>query len=137
MHGTKERPRLCVFRSLSHIYAQLIDDDTAKVLDSASDKEIHPVKSAKGGVPPKAEQFNGVKVSKPARTGYAEGVAGGDKKDEKMTHKVAVAFEVGKLIAKKAQDKKIERVIFDRGGIIFHGRIKALAEGAREGGLKF
>ena len=58
-------------------------------------------------------------------------------KDEKMTHKVLVAFEAGKLIAQKAQAKKIERVIFDRGGIIFHGRVKALADGAREGGLKF
>ena len=101
IHGTKERPRLCVFRSLSHIYAQLINDDTAKVLVSASDKEV--------------------KVSK----------------DEKMTRKVLVAFEVGKLIAKKAQDQKTERVIFDRGGIVFHGRVKALADGAREGGLKF
>lgn len=104
IHGTKERPRLCVFRSLNHIYAQLIDDNTAKVLASASDK--------------------GVKVSK-------------EKKDEKMTHKVLVAFEVGKLIAKKAKAQKTERVIFDRGGIIFHGRVKALADGAREGGLKF
>ncbi|MDO8486080.1 MAG: 50S ribosomal protein L18 [Candidatus Staskawiczbacteria bacterium] len=101
MHGTKNRPRLCVFRSLSHIYAQLIDDDTAKILASASDKEI--------------------KTSK----------------DDKMTHKVLSAFLVGKLIAKKAGDQKIERVVFDRGGIIFHGRVKALAEGAREGGLKF
>ena len=110
IHGTKERPRLCVFRSLSHIYAQLIDDDTAKVLASASDKEV--------------------KVSKPARVG-------GEKKDEKMTHKVLIAFEVGKLIAKKAQAQKTERVVFDRGGFVFHGRIKALADGAREGGLKF
>ena len=104
MHGTKERPRLCVFRSSSHIYAQLINDDTAKVLASASDKEI---KSSK------------------------------DKNDEKMTGKVLSAFLVGKLIAKKAETQKIEKVIFDRGGIVFHGRVKALAEGAREGGLKF
>lgn len=104
IYGTKERPRLCVFRSLSHIYAQLINDDTAKVLASASDKET--------------------KVSK-------------EKKDGKMTHKVLVAFEVGKLIAKKAEAQKIEKVIFDRGGIVFHGRVKALADGAREGGLKF
>lgn len=96
IHGTKERPRLCVFRSLSHIYAQLIDDSTAKVLASASDKEVKKGKT-----------------------------------------KVLVAFEVGKLIAKKAQAQKTERVVFDRGGIVFHGRIKALAEGAREGGLKF
>lgn len=104
MHGTKERPRLCVFRSISHIYAQLINDDTAKVLASASDKEV--------------------KVSKA-------------KEGEKMNRKVLVAFEVGKLIAKKAQDQKTESVVFDRGGIIFHGRVKALADGAREGGLKF
>jgi len=96
MHGTKERPRLCVFRSLSHIYAQLINDDTAKVLASASDKEVK---------------------------------SSGDKK--------LASFEVGKLIAKKAQTEKIEKVIFDRRGIVFHGRVKAVADGAREGGLKF
>ncbi|MBI3631343.1 MAG: 50S ribosomal protein L18 [Candidatus Staskawiczbacteria bacterium] len=101
MHGTKEKPRLCVFRSSSHIYAQLINDDTAKVLASASDKEVKLIK------------------------------------DEKMAGKVLSAFLVGKLIAKKAEIQKIEKVIFDRGGIVFHGRVKALAEGAREGGLKF
>ncbi|MEK7541193.1 MAG: 50S ribosomal protein L18 [Patescibacteria group bacterium] len=101
INGTKERPRLCVFRSLSHIYAQLINDDAARVLVSASDKEV--------------------KV----------------KKSEKTTRKVSVAFEVGKLIAQKAQAQKIERVIFDRGGVVFHGRVKALADGAREGGLRF
>ncbi|OGZ70305.1 MAG: 50S ribosomal protein L18 [Candidatus Staskawiczbacteria bacterium RIFCSPLOWO2_01_FULL_33_9] len=102
IHGTKARPRLCVFRSLSHIYAQLIDDDTAKVLASASDKEIKEKKT-----------------------------------DEKMNHKVLSAFLVGKLIAKKAEAQNIKRVIFDRGGIVFHGRVKALADGAREEGLKF
>lgn len=111
MHGTKERPRLCVFRSLSHIYAQLIDDDTAKVLASASDKEV--------------------KIGKTVSSTKEEG------KDEKMSRKVSVAFETGKLIAKKAQAEKIETVVFDRRGTIFHGRIKALADGARDGGLKF
>ncbi len=96
--GTKDRPRLCVFRSNQHIYAQLIDDDKAKILLSASDKDL--------------------KVKR------------GEKKYD-------VSKEVGKLIAKKAIEKKIEKVIFDRGGIVFHGRIKALADGAREGGLKF
>jgi large subunit ribosomal protein L18 len=96
IHGTKDRPRLFVFRSLSHIYAQLIDDDKAIVIDSASDKSI------KG-----------------------------------KNTKIQLATEVGKLIAKKASEHKIEAVIFDRGGIVFHGRIKALADGAREGGLKF
>ncbi len=99
IHGTKSRPRLCVFRSLSHIYAQLINDDTAKVLVSASDKEIKNEKAA--------------------------------------SNKISIAFLVGKLIAKKSLENKIEKVIFDRGGIVFHGRIKALADGAREGGLKF
>lgn len=96
--GTKERPRLCVFRSQSHIYAQLIDDDNAKVLVSVSDIDIN---SGKKSV-----------------------------KSEK-------AKEVGKLIAKKALEKKIDKVIFDRAGFVFHGRIKSLADGAREGGLKF
>ncbi len=95
--GTKIRPRLCVARSANHIYAQLINDENAKVIASASDKEL---KNAKG-----------------------------DKK--------ALAREVGKLIAKKGLENKIEKVVFDRGGIVFHGRVKALAEGAREGGLKF
>jgi len=98
INGTKERPRLCAFRSNQHIYAQLINDENAKVLISVSDKDVKTKK--------------------------------GDKKSD-------VAKEVGKLIAKKAIDAKVEKVIFDRGGFIFHGRIKALAEGAREGGLKF
>ena len=98
MHGTKDRPRLFVFRSNQHIYAQLINDDNAKVLISCFRQRCKTKK--------------------------------GEKKSD-------VAKEVGKLIAKKAIENKIEKVVFDRGGIIFHGRIKALAEGAREGGLKF
>ena len=98
LHGTKDRPRLCVFRSNQHIYAQLINDENAKVLMSVSDKDVKAKK--------------------------------GEKKSD-------MAKEVGKLMAKKAIESKIEKVIFDRGGFIFHGRVKALAEGAREGGLKF
>ena len=97
IQGTKDRPRLFVFRSNQHIYVQLIDDGSAKILVSASDKDL---KSKKG------------------------------KKSE-------IANEVGKLIAKKALENKIEKVVFDRGGFVFHGRIKALADGAREAGLKF
>ena len=93
--GTKKRPRLCVFKSANHIYAQLIDDESGKVLAAVSD----------------------IKIKKGA--------------------KVAHAMEVGKLIAKNATAKKIEKVVFDRGGFVFHGRIKAVADGAREGGLKF
>ena len=97
MHGTSKRPRLCVFRSNQHIYAQLINDDNAKVLALASDTDLRTKKGKKADI----------------------------------------AKEVGKLIAKKAGEIKIQEVIFDRGGILYHGRIKALAEGAREGGLKF
>ncbi len=96
--GTKECPRLCVFRSNQHIYAQLINDEDVKVLMSVSDKDLK------------------------------------EKKGEKKTD---MAKEVGKLMAKKAIENKIEKVVFDRGGVVFHGRVKALAEGAREGGLKF
>jgi len=105
--GSKEKPRLCVFRSAKHIYAQLIDDDKRKTLVSASDLEIKTSKS-------KAQ-----------------------KEESKMSGKTAKAFELGKLIARKASEKKIEKVVFDRGGYKYHGRIKAVAEGAREGGLKF
>ena len=95
--GTKDRPRLCVFRSNQHIYAQLINDENAKVLMSVSDKDIKTKK--------------------------------GEKKSD-------AAKEVGKLIAKQAIESKVS-VVFDRGGFVFHGRVKAVAEGAREGGLKF
>lgn len=96
--GTAERPRLNVFRSLNHIYAQIIDDTKGITLAAASsmDKEF-------GG--------NG---------GNVEG-----------------AKEVGTLIAKKAAEKGIKQVVFDRGGYVYHGRVAALAEGAREGGLEF
>jgi len=104
IEGSEKTPRLCVFRSLNHIYAQVINDESGKTLMSASCKEI----SSKG---------------KAGKEGYSG--------------KILKAFEVGKLIAKKALEKKIEKVVFDRGGYQYHGRVKALAEGAREGGLKF
>ncbi|GHV29020.1 50S ribosomal protein L18 [Clostridia bacterium] len=96
--GTSERPRLNVFRSAKHIYAQIIDDCSGTTLVSASTME-------KG--------FEG---------------AGGNKK---------AAHEIGKLIAKKAKDAGINKVVFDRGGYLYYGRVKELAEGAREGGLEF
>ena len=101
IHGTPEKPRLSVFRSSRHIYAQIIDDDLGTVLASAStmDKQIR--ETLKGG-------------------GNMEAAA-----------------EVGKLLADRAKGKKIETVAFDRGGFKYHGRVKALAEAAREGGLKF
>jgi len=96
--GTADKPRLCVFKSSKHIYAQMIDDDKGKTILAYNDSEI--------------------------------------KKAKKET-KAKIAFEVGKSIAKEALAKKIEKVVFDRGGNRYHGRIKALADGAREGGLKF
>jgi large subunit ribosomal protein L18 len=98
--GTPERPRLAVFRSQSHIYAQLIDDDAGRTLCSASslDKEL---------------------------------------KGDKRGANVDSAKKVGQLIASRAKEKGIEAVVFDRGGFQYHGRIKALADAARESGLKF
>ncbi len=99
--GTTERPRLCVFRSLSHIYAQVIDDIKGQTLAAAStlDPEV------------KAE------------------TAGKAKTDE--------AKLVGALIAKRALGGGVKEVVFDRGGFQYHGRVKALADAAREAGLKF
>ena len=96
--GTASRPRLNVFRSAKHIYAQLIDDVKGETLVAASTVEKD----------------------------FAE--YGGNK---------SAAHEVGKLIAERAADKGITECVFDRGGYIYHGRVKELAEGAREGGLKF
>ena len=96
--GTAARPRLNVFRSTKHIYAQLIDDVAGVTLASASSME-------KG--------FEGF---------------GGNKE---------AAKKVGMAIARKAQEKRISEIVFDRSGYIYHGRVKELAEGAREGGLKF
>lgn len=100
IQGKAERPRLAVFRSNLHIYAQLIDDDSGKVFVSASslDKEV-------GG--------------------------------QTETGKIELAKAVGKLLASRAEKVKVKKVVFDRGGYIYHGRVKALAEGAREGGLQF
>ena len=96
--GTAERPRLNVFRSLNHIYAQIIDDVKGVTLVAASSTE---------------KDF---------------GMGGGNKE---------AARKVGELVAKRALEKGIENVVFDRGGYVYHGRVEALAEGAREGGLNF
>lgn len=99
--GTSERPRLNVYRSLSNIYAQVIDDTTGKTLVSASSLDD----SIKG------------------KHGFC-----GNKE---------VAKKVGKLVAQKAVKDGINKVVFDRGGYLYHGRVKELAEGAREAGLEF
>lgn len=97
MSGTKDRPRLAVFRSIKHIYAQVIDDRSGRTLVSASSVE----KSAANG------------------------------------GNVAGASAIGKLVAERAKEKGIGAVVFDRGGFLYHGRVKALADAAREAGLQF
>jgi large subunit ribosomal protein L18 len=99
--GTPERPRLSVFRSLKHIYAQIIDDTRGHTLVAASTRE-----------PEIASQVAGLKRVEQGRV-------------------------VGQVLARRAREKGIVRVVFDRGGYAYHGRVKALAEGAREGGLEF
>lgn len=95
--GTPQAPRLSVFRSNRHIFAQVIDDTKGKTLVAVSEKEL----------------------------------------DSKNLKKMEKAKKLGLVLAKKAKLKKIEKVVFDRGSFKYHGRVKALAEGAREGGLKF
>jgi large subunit ribosomal protein L18 len=97
MVGTTVRPRLNIYRSLNHIYAQVIDDSQGVTLVSAS-------------------------------TVAAKAKTGGN---------VAAAKEIGKLIAERAKEKGIKKVVFDRGGYLYHGRVKALADAAREAGLEF
>lgn len=110
--GTSSRPRLNVFRSLKHIYAQIINDEKGETLVAASDLEFKKLKR---------------ELKKEIVT-----------KDNKLLKgKVAIAYQVGQLIAEKALKKNIEKVVFDRGGYKYHGRVKALADGARDNGLKF
>lgn len=96
--GTKDRPRISIFRSNNHIFVQLIDDDKGKTLVSSNDLEI---------------------------------------KGKKKLTKIEIAKEIGKEIAKKALAQKIKKAVFDRGGYKYHGKVKAIAEGARQGGIKF
>ena len=102
--GTPERPRLAVFRSVSHIYAQVIDDQAGTTLVSASTTE--PALKAK----------------------LTEGAKGGN---------VAGAKAIGAAVAERLKAKGITRVVFDRGGFLYHGRVKAVADAAREAGLEF
>jgi len=102
IHGTKQKPRLVVFRSLKYIYGQLVDDDQQKIILSSSNV--------------------GKRVPK-------------NLKDAK--NKLEASKEVGKILAESAVKNKINEVVFDRNGYLYHGRVKAFADGAREGGLKF
>jgi len=101
LSGTKEQPRLSVFRSSRHIYAQIVDDTEGHTLVAASSLEKQV------------------------------------REQPRFDNKVAVANFVGKLLAERATDKGIKRVVFDRNGFLYHGRVKAVSDGAREAGLEF
>lgn len=103
LRGTPERPRLAIFRSVAHIYAQVIDDTKGVTLVAANS----------------IEKSLGVEGKK---------VTGGN---------VAAAREIGKRVAERAKEQGISKVVFDRGGYLYHGRVKALADAAREAGLEF
>lgn len=126
--GTAKAPRLCVFRSSKHIYAQLIDDEKGTILAAASDLELKKEKKIKKKKPSSTSALASASADKKTTEG---------KEEKTRTGKIAIAYEVGKSVAQKALKKKIEKVKFDRGGYKYHGRIKALAEGARSAGLKF
>jgi large subunit ribosomal protein L18 len=115
--GTTEKPRLSVFRSNKQIYAQLIDDVNGNTLIAANTWEI--IKNQK------LQKED--KIQDKKKKNIKDGLGG----------KITKAYEVGKLIAQKMLKKKIEQVVFDRGGYKYHGRVKAVADGARDGGLKF
>jgi large subunit ribosomal protein L18 len=112
--GTAARPRLAVYRSNRHIYAQLVDDDAARTLVAVSDRDVRVGGAGKVGAAGKAGG-----TGKPGGEG-----------------KTAPAKAVGELLAERAKAAGIDRVVFDRGGRLFHGRVAALAEGAREKGLQ-
>ena len=124
--GTAERPRLAVYRSNRHIYAQLVDDDAARTLIAASDRDVRVGGAEKAG---EATKAGGAKKAGAAEKAGAPEKAGGQ-------GKTAPAKAVGELLAERAKAAGIDRVVFDRGGRLFHGRVAALAEGAREKGLQ-
>ena len=182
LEGSQSRPRLNVYRSGMHIYAQVIDDTTGQTLAAASSldealrdfvpekkaasaeeskretasvemaAEVAPTKGkgartektqAKGGQPQKGSTSKGGKPFTQVKTQLPSAVKGVKKTPVEALNaiadnrKVALAREVGKLVAQRAKDKGISHVVFDRGGYAYHGRVAALAEGAREIGLSF
>ncbi len=186
LEGSQSRPRLNVYRSGMHIYAQVIDDTTGQTLVAASSldealrnfvpekkaapaleskreaisetasvemvAEVAPTKGkgaktekaqAKGGQSQKGSAGKGGKTFTQVKTQLPSAVKGAKKTPVEALNaiadnrKVALAREVGKLVAQRAKDKGISQVVFDRGGYAYHGRVAALAEGAREIGLSF
>jgi large subunit ribosomal protein L18 len=162
VRGTAVRPRLAVFRSLTHIYAQLIDDTRSQTLVAASSTEEGLDNVAVAPAPP--PQAAAVKAASP-KAEKADKTEKGEKKGKKGAPAVADAAApvpaapaapappaaptkarggnvagarlIGKTIADRAKEKGIKAVVFDRGGYIYHGRVKALADAARKAGLEF
>lgn len=182
LEGSEARPRLSVYRSGLHIYAQIIDDTTGRTLAAASSldqalrdftppekavekrgvmaeaapvemtAEVTPTRgkgaraekaTAKGAQPQKGAPGRGGKPAAQVKTQLPSAEKGAKKTPVEAlegiagNRKVAVAREVGKLVAQRARENGISRVVFDRGGYAYHGRVAALAEGAREVGLNF
>jgi large subunit ribosomal protein L18 len=184
LEGSNDRPRLNIYRSGMHIYAQIIDDTTGQTLAAASSldetlrnftlekkaeptaegqrealpeavevaAEVAPAKGkgartakapAKGAQPQKGASGKGGKPFAQVKTQLPSAVKGAKKTPVEAlaaisdNRKVAIAREVGKLVAQRAREKGVSRVVFDRGGYAYHGRVAALAEGARETGLSF
>ncbi len=108
--GTLQRPRLSVFRSANHIYAQIIDDISGHTIVAASSLE----KGVKDNPIPAAPEGS-----------------------EQLSGKTAVAAHIGRLVAERAVEKGVKKVVFDRNGFLYHGRVKAVSAGARKGGLDF
>ena len=134
VHGTAARPRLCVFRSLNHIYAQIIDDETGRTLAAASSLriELPPVPA-----PPEKDAAKADKPEKGEKGKDGKDGKGGKKPARPMSLKMRRSAAVGKAIASAAIEKGIKAVAFDRGGYLYHGRVAALAKAARDGGLEF
>jgi large subunit ribosomal protein L18 len=125
--GTVDRPRVCVFRSKSHIYAQIIDDQQGRTLAAVSSLKLKPAKTAPATAAADQPEAEGKKGKK----------GGGKKKEAPESAKILQAREVGRKVAEVAKGKGITRIRFDRGGYLYHGRVAALAQAMREGGLEF
>jgi large subunit ribosomal protein L18 len=131
VRGTAARPRLCVTRSLTHIYAQIIDDETGRTLAAASSLKL-TFPAEEQAAPEKPEQ-----TEKAGKGEKGDKGGKGKKPARPLTLKMRRSVAVGKLIAEAAIAKGIKAVAFDRGGYLYHGRVAALAKAAREGGLEF
>ncbi len=122
MSGSAERPRLSIFRSDRHTYAQLVRDDQGRVIAAASTLDPEVLELAKS-----------VKM----QAGEEQADKKGAKDSSRSTKSVAAAKAVGIVLAKRCVEHSVKQVVFDRNGFAYHGRVKAVADGAREGGLDF